>query len=597
MKKIFLSALSILILAAFTSCSQSNMTGDASGGGASVGGALAGGASGGMAYDEPLGEGGAAEKPAPGGDIDAAAPELAPDGIYDDIADGDFEPGGIEGDVGIDEINSITPVAGTLTAGEWIDNDHYTFWQNLYQKNDTGWESYRKSWNRSFSSRAFVTVSANGKPVENETVTLKNKSGDLLWTAKTDNEGKAYLFYNPSELSKEILIISTESGGRTMLTSDNGSGPFAIELKTDNANSKKALDLSLVVDTTGSMSDELSYLQKELESVISRVQKDNGNIPVRLSVTFYRDDGDEYVVRKFDFTDNISDAIKNLNAQEADGGGDTPEKVNAALDAAINELSWSENSTKLMFIILDAPPHSDDGEAVEQMNSLTETAAAKGIRLIPILASGGDKETEFLMRDFALKTGGSYLFLTDDSGVSAGQHIEPTVGDYDVEKLNDLMIKVINRYIKNCDKPAEFKDEKVEEKAPETLAEPQIKPQIQPRPIAAAKGVVMEPIGGAEGSLDFKIINDTENDYFYGYGFDLEQLRDGQWTKIEPLEDMAVIEIAVLLPAGTSNTFNAPIEEYFGELPSGTYRIVLNLSGESGNITVYGEFGKSIMVD
>lgn len=595
MKKIFLSALSILILAAFTSCSQS-MESDTTGGGASFGGASAGGASGGIVYDEALAEGGAGEKPAPGGDVEAAAPELAPDGFYD-MAEGDFEPGAVDGDVGIGEINGIVPAAGTLTAGEWIDNDHYTFWQNLYQKTDTGWESYRKAWNRSFSSRIFVTVSANGKPVENETVTLAGNGGELLWTAKTDNEGKAYLFYSASELSKGSLILNTESGGRETITSENSSKPVAIDIKTDNANGKKALDLSLVVDTTGSMSDELSYLQKELESVVSRVKKDNGNIPVRLSVTFYRDDGDEYVVRKFDFTDNISDAINNLNAQEADGGGDTPEKVHAALDAAINELSWSENSTKLMFIILDAPPHSDDKEAVEQMNSLTEQSAAKGIRLIPILASGGDKETEFLMRDFALKTGGSYLFLTDDSGVSSGQHIEPTVGDYEVEKLNDLMVKVIDRYIRNCDKPAEFKDEKVEEKAPETLAEPQINPQIQPRPVVPAKGVVMEPMGGAEGSIDFEIINNTENDYFYGLSFDLEHFKDGEWIKISPLEDMTVIEIAMLLPAGTSNTFNAPIEEYFGELLSGTYRVVLNLSGESGNITVYGEFGHSIIVD
>ena len=82
----------------------------------------------------------------------------------------------------------------------------------------------------------------------------------------------------------------------------------------------------------------------------------------------------------------------------------------------------------MLFIILDAPPHSDDSNAVDEMNELTVQAAEKGIRIIPVLASGGDKEAEYLMRDMAMKTGGTYLFLTDDSGVSAGDHIQPTIG-------------------------------------------------------------------------------------------------------------------------------------------------------------------------
>ncbi len=367
------------------------------------------------------------------------------------------------------ESNVIPAAAGTLTAGEWIDNDHITFWNALYQLDETGWNDFSSLWNRNYTVRTFVTVTLNGAPVENASVTISGADGEHLWSAKTDNEGKAYLFYPPSYLDGEMSI--TVSYKNLGYTSEFNTEKFdAIELQLAPpedpdefpAESERALDFMLVVDTTGSMSDELEYLKEELESVINRAVSDNGNIPVRLSVNFYRDDGDEYVVRDFEFTENISEAISDLRDQSADGGGDEPEKVNSALDNAINEHDWSDDSTKLLFIILDAPPHSDDSRAVAEMNELNAQAAEKGIRIIPVLASGGNKEAEYLMRDMAMKTGGTYLFLTDDSGVSVGGHIQPTVGDYEVEKLNDLMVKVIDRYLADLSVPASYIDEQVD---------------------------------------------------------------------------------------------------------------------------------------
>ena len=36
----------------------------------------------------------------------------------------------------------------------------------------------------------------------------------------------------------------------------------------------------------------------------------------------------------------------------------------------------------------------------------------------------------------------SYVFLTDDSCIG-GDHIEASVGDYKVEKLNELLIRIL----------------------------------------------------------------------------------------------------------------------------------------------------------
>ena len=59
-------------------------------------------------------------------------------------------------------------------------------------------------------------------------------------------------------------------------------------------------------------------------------------------------------------------------------------------------------------------------------------------------ASGIDKETAFLLRNLGIATGGTYTFLTDHSGIG-NPHAEPTVGEYQVERLNDLLVRLIGR--------------------------------------------------------------------------------------------------------------------------------------------------------
>ena len=44
-------------------------------------------------------------------------------------------------------------------------------------------------------------------------------------------------------------------------------------------------------------------------------------------------------------------------------------------------------------------------------------------------------------------TGGTYVFLTNDSGIG-NEHLEPTIGEYEVKPLNDLMVEIILSYCK-----------------------------------------------------------------------------------------------------------------------------------------------------
>ncbi len=334
------------------------------------------------------------------------------------------------------EPDPIQPQAGLLTGGEWNDNEHWHDWVSLYQTHED-WSEYRSLWRIEFDGRVAVKVTTDdGTPVEGAAVLSED------FAAITDNKGMAYLFYD-NENTPESLTVTYKDIEKSLEVS--GDTELECTLGDLALSNEKYLDLMLMVDTTGSMTDELMYLQTELRDVVERVSAENANLPIRVSVNFYRDVGDEYIVREYPFTSKLDNAVNSIMEQNANGGGDTPEAVHTALDSAINRHDWDDSAVKLMFLVLDAPPHADE-QIIDEVNSLTALAAEQGIRIIPVASSGVDKSTEYLLRTMAFTTGGTYTFLTDHSGIG-NSHIEPTIGDYEVEKLNDMMVRIIGEYL------------------------------------------------------------------------------------------------------------------------------------------------------
>jgi hypothetical protein len=157
------------------------------------------------------------------------------------------------------------------------------------------------------------------------------------------------------------------------------------------------------------------------------------------------------VVLPHAFTDDIPAAIKILQSQWADGGGDWPEALDEALMNAVFEHEWLEDSVKVMMVVLDAPAHNRP-DAIENLNTAMMGAAARGIRIVPVIASGFggmgqyDLDLEFMMRNIVAATGGVYTFLTRDSGIGSG-HVDPSIGEFEVEMLNDLLVRIIGDYL------------------------------------------------------------------------------------------------------------------------------------------------------
>jgi CarboxypepD_reg-like domain/von Willebrand factor type A domain len=343
---------------------------------------------------------------------------------------------------------SLKPQARILTAGEWNDLQQWSFWQNLIKENQ--WAEMQNRWKLFTNQKIQVLVEDKKGKAVNDLVVELWANNQVEWQAKTDIFGEAVLWQNLFQKTQ-----NRSSDYAIKIKNNDGTVLKNVALQGQNAVVKIALDHQLtqpnvtdvmfVVDATGSMGDEIDYLKSELEDIVSRVQSSDNQEVIRLGMTFYRDHGDEYLVRNFDFKTNVKQVLSDLNQQGAGGGGDFEEAVEEALDNAIHQQRWSQSaSTRLLFLILDAPPHYDE-QRIKAMQKNIASAAAKGIKIIPVVASGIDKNTEFLMRMTAQATNGTYVFLTDDSGVGSS-HLKPTVGNYQVEYLNNLILRLIKKY-------------------------------------------------------------------------------------------------------------------------------------------------------
>jgi len=349
----------------------------------------------------------------------------------------------------IEEPTEITPESGMLTAGEWNDNDNWGFFQNLVKSQAIEFPVF----NINPVNRTEVNVkNESGEPSVNAKVEMLSADGSVIWTSITDKDGKAYLFYETDNIPEKFRVSYGETSdefdiSRNETSPEDGQGTsiLAIPETTDiTFNSAgelyPATDVMFIVDSTGSMSDEMLFLQSEFSAIAEDVGTDN----IRYSVNFYRDEGDDYVTKCSDFTSDISEIQQTLNNERADGGGDTPEAVTEILDETMNKSDWGEKSVKLAFMIFDAPPHSDR-DNLDILNNAVKTASEKGIRLIPVVSSNSERETELFGRAVSICTNGTYIFLTDDSGIG-DSHLEPIIGDYEVEKLYDIIIRVIDEY-------------------------------------------------------------------------------------------------------------------------------------------------------
>ncbi len=355
---------------------------------------------------------------------------------------------------------------GILTASELNDLGNWQLWKDI---DSNQLSTYKTTWNMQFTKRYSVLIMNNQKcPVSNVKVRLVSGK-NTFWEAISDNHGLAQLWLTDNksgDLKIECWIDNQ------LVTTLDYAVPFEKGLNTIVLNRKPAvkdeIDIVFAVDATSSMGDEIDFLKDDLMGIISGVKEKFPNDNLQLGSVFYQCEGsgNDYVTIESDLSVDIQKTLSFIETKGATGGGD--EVVDKALDKAINSISWRPTSrAKLLFILLDEPP-ATGADIVERMNRVYREAAAKGIRIVPCVTSNGGYQTnrslEFLMRNGAIATNGTFIFLTDDSGVG-DKHTVPFTSDYKVELFSTVLERVIQQYCEKeiCDElvnvPAETKQE------------------------------------------------------------------------------------------------------------------------------------------
>ena len=358
--------------------------------------------------------------------------------------------------------------AGRVTAGEWNDLDNWQFWGGLmlsqgedeaseiqdgdYYEGNGSFYQYCPYWKFYTNNRVAVNVISGGAPAAGVKVVLK-MDGKPVWSAVTDNLGQANCWiglYEETTLP-ETAVLTVSLDGKDQAEAPEVTG-WASEQTVYNTyevsksvTDRKA-DIAFIVDATGSMGDEIDFLKSDLLDIFKKVKNLQAGTDIRVAALFYRDEGDAYVTKSKNFTSDISKISSYVDEQSASGGGDYPEAVHTALEKGLQDLSWDEGArSKIVFMLLDAPAHHNDN-VIKSLQSSIEAYAKAGIKIIPVAASGVDKNTEFMLRFFAVSTSGTYVFLTNDSGIG-GDHIQASVGEYEVELLNELIVRLIDKYL------------------------------------------------------------------------------------------------------------------------------------------------------
>jgi Mg-chelatase subunit ChlD len=179
--------------------------------------------------------------------------------------------------------------------------------------------------------------------------------------------------------------------------------------------SAKKVEVVFVLDTTGSMGGLIHAAQEKIWSIASTLAQAQQAPEISMGLVAYRDRGDAYVTRVVDLNKDLDSMYSKLMDFTADGGGDGPESVNEALNAAIERMSWSQDPStyRVVFLVGDAPPHMDYQDDVKYPQIMA-AAAAKGI-VVNTIQCGNMPSTVAPWRQIAALGHGRY-FTVEQAG-------------------------------------------------------------------------------------------------------------------------------------------------------------------------------------
>ncbi len=327
----------------------------------------------------------------------------------------------------------------TLSAGEVDDNERWGEYLR-YRSSYAGPRVHDVD----VSERYVISVrDSRGRPVPNAIVRV-SADQTTIFEGRTYANGQSLFFPRAfpqaSNVSAFRLHVEKDGVSQYLDTTRRQGNEWVVKLDVDRSNSRRVpLDVLFLLDSTGSMADEIDQVKDTLLSISERIHNLPSRPDLRFGMVTYRDRGDDYVTLTFDFDRDVQQFLNTIQGVHADGGGDYPESVNEALHEAVHGPSWRlGDAIRLVFMIADAPPHLDYSQDNDYAEEMIE-AHRRGIKIFTIASSGLDDQGEYVFRQISQHTMGRFIFIVYGAGGATPHH----VSQYTIQQLDDLVVRLV----------------------------------------------------------------------------------------------------------------------------------------------------------
>ncbi len=189
-----------------------------------------------------------------------------------------------------------------------------------------------------------------------------------------------------------------------------------VEAHAASQQAPQRVEVAFVLDTTGSMGDLIDGAKRKIWSIASTIVDTNPDADISMALVAYRDRGDDYVVQTTQLSEDIQGMYGKLIRLQADGGDDTPESVNEALNKAVTGLQWTSgpNVKRIVFLVGDAPPHMDYAQE-RQYPEILKDAIKRNI-VVNAVQAGDMAETTPIWKEIAQFGHGRYIAIPQSGG-------------------------------------------------------------------------------------------------------------------------------------------------------------------------------------
>jgi PBP1b-binding outer membrane lipoprotein LpoB len=339
---------------------------------------------------------------------------------------------------------AATPSVSGLKAGFADDNKQFNYFVSFLQK----YAHQARHYDIPIEERIILKVrDKDDKTVANADVAIYGDRQPLC-AGRSYADG-TFLFF-PSEYDKSLTryraVITYQQGRQEIIIDRQGPRELTVHLdRTRYIPENTPLDILFIMDTTGSMGEEISRLKNTIEIINLNLASLSSKPAIRFGMVLYKDRGDEYVTRVIPLTADLDKFRSELNQVTAAGGGDTPEDLQSALKDGIEKIGWNKDGIRLCYIITDASAHLDYGQKYTYVDAVHD-ARKEGIKMFTIGTGGLDISGEYILRQISQYTYAKYIFLTygergEAEGGKEGSVSHHTGANFQTDKLESIIIR------------------------------------------------------------------------------------------------------------------------------------------------------------